>query len=129
MQNLDASPSDKISSEDVSLFVPDTALREKVGNVPFDRIVPQEAVIAAEKVIEDSSSVILENTLDAFRRLRRAAGQLSPGPLDPAALKAVIDAAFAVKSSAGFCGHDFATKLANSLYVFCERLNEDDHDT
>jgi hypothetical protein len=108
-------------SDEVRIFQPDTALKEKLGpNASFDQIVSPQAIAAAQDVITQSSDDILAALKADLMRLQHGVDRLAAGQAAEAALQPVIEAAFAIKSKAGLCGYPFASALAKSLHVFCE---------
>jgi hypothetical protein len=106
----------------VQIFFPDTAIRDKLGSALFEDMISRDMVEEAEKIIEASRTDFDHEAHEAFIKLRRAIGQLETGNMDSAALDVVIDAAFAIRSSAGFAGRELGLKLANALYVYAEGL-------
>jgi hypothetical protein len=111
------------TSEDdnVKILQPDMSLKEKLGpSASFDQVVKPQTIAAAEDVIAKSSTEILASLLNELDRLQHAVLRLHTGQQAEPTLKAVIEAAFAIKSNAGLCGYTFASSLAKSLHTYCE---------
>jgi hypothetical protein len=109
------------SPDDVRIFQPDTALKKKLGGASFDQVVTPQAIASAEEVIIKSSAEILATIMNDLVRLQKAMDQLSVNAAANTALTPIIETAFAIKSNAGLCGYPFASSLAKSLHVYCER--------
>ena len=108
-------------NDNVRIFAPDTRLQDKIGpGVALEQVITPQALNDAQQVIKESADDILSAIKTDLVRLGEAADTLKPDAQPGMSLPPVIEAAFAIKSKAAFCGYSFASSLAKSLQIFCE---------
>ena len=117
-------PKDTPDLDDVKILPPDFTLMKKLDGVNLGKLLSPQAVETAQKVIVDSASVMLEETLLLLEQLTRIEKDLLTQPESAASrLPDIIAKAFSVKSNASQGGYALVAELAKSLQLGCEKID------
>lgn len=116
--------SDSVPDDDVQIFAPSYALRKKIGNVNIDQILSPAVVEAAQAVIAGSAGQLMEEAVAGMQRLDQIGTILKANVGDgKTLLPETVALAFAVKTKAGLGGYELVGKIAKSLQLYCEALD------
>jgi HPt (histidine-containing phosphotransfer) domain-containing protein len=111
------------SEPEVKIHEPDKSLLHKIGAHNLDRIFSPEVIQSAEKIIQDSADIFVDDSLKQMQQLEGAFEVLRKAPeAKILPLQTIIDRSFSVKSQAGLSGYPLVAAVARSLQLFAEQL-------
>jgi two-component system chemotaxis response regulator CheY len=104
----------------VKLIKPDYSLRRKIGlEVPLDQVFSPQALLAAQKAVDDSQVEFLSWLNRDCRSINETAQAILRGTLSMATgIGEVMDRSLTIKARAGTFGYDCASKIADSLHRY-----------
>ena len=108
----------------VKIFEALTGINKKLGKTKFSDVVDSKKIEEAEKVASRLEVFFQQAIADDFSELKRLFEKLRPGRITNKEYNRISDIAFSIKSRAGNAGIELASKVARSLYQFCDIVME-----
>ncbi len=107
----------------------DYSMKQKIGDdVSLRDIFTEEAIEAAEAVVEESSDSFMEDVSELLMWLEKHYKVIQENPEKTGRLAQMMELSLSVKSKSGVFGYDLATRIAKFLHDYlegAETVNED----
>lgn len=98
-------------------------INKKLGkNAKFQDVVDKATIQEAEQTASKLQIFFQQAIADDFKELKRVVERLKPHNISNREYNKIYDLSFSLKSRAGNAGLALVSKVANSLYLFCDTL-------
>ncbi len=113
----------------VKIFKALAGINKKLGKgAKFNDVIDSSKIAEAEKTASRLQVFFQQALADDFKELKRTFEKLKPHNISNREYNKVYDLAFSIKSRAGNAGIALASKVANSLYQFCDSVLTSSYD-